>query len=204
MNQFDKLAEEQSLQKTIESLKKHNITSIIAENAQEAKEKVLALIPEKSEVMTMTSATLDEAGISHAINESGKYDAVRPKLFQLDRETQGKEMQQLGAAPDWAVGSAQTITEDGHIFLASNTGSQLGAYIYGSSHVVWVIGTQKIVKDDETAFKRLYDYVLPLESERAKKAYGVPSSAINKLTILYHENNPTRITVVFVKEKLGY
>ena len=53
----------------------------------------------------MTSTTLDTIGVSKEIMESGNYKAVRKELESLDRETQGLEMQKLGAAPEWVVGA---------------------------------------------------------------------------------------------------
>lgn len=43
-----------------------------------------------------------------------------------------------------------------------------------------------------------------LKSERAKKAYGVPGSAVNKILIVNHENTKERIHVIFVPESLGF
>ena len=94
------------------------------------------------------------------------------------------------------------VTEDGKVIIASATGSQLPAYAYGSSHVIWVVGSQKIVKDLDEGMKRVYEYVLPLENERAKKAYG--GSSINKLLIFNKEGTAGRITMIIVKEKLGF
>lgn len=96
------------------------------------------------------------------------------------------------------------VTEDGKIVIASNTGSQLGAYAYGSQHVIWVVGAQKIVPNIDQAIKRIYDYVLPLESERAHKAYGVEGSAVNKMLIVNAEGTPDRVTVIFIKESIGF
>ncbi len=127
-----------------------------------------------------------------------------PKLYSLDRETQGLEMQKLGAAPEWAVGSVHAVTQEGHVVIASNTGSQLPGYAYGSQHVVWIVGTQKIVENLDGAMKRIYDYVLPLESDRAHKAYGVDGSNVSKMLIVNKEVNPQRITLIFVNEKLGF
>ena len=45
---------------------------------------------------------------------------------------------------------------------------------------------------------------LPLESERAHKAYGVPGSAVNKMLVVNREVTPGRITLIFVNEKLGF
>ena len=154
--------------------------------------------------MTMSSVTLDTIGITKELNGSNRFKPVRDTLYAMNRETQRVAMLKLGAAPEWTVGSVHAVTEDGHILIASNTGSQLPAYAYGSAHVIWVVGTQKIVATTEEGIKRIYDYVLPLESERARKAYGVPGSAVNKLLIINKEVAPGRLTVIFVKEKLGY
>lgn len=201
---YDTLADEEALQKTIETLKANGISALVVNTGAEAKDLVLKTIPEHSEVMTMTSVTLDTIGLAEAINESGKYDAVKAKLMKMDRKTQSGEMQKLGAAPTWTVGSVHAVTQDGKVLIASNTGSQLPAYVYGAQHVIWVVGTQKIVQDLNDGMQRIEQYVLPLESERAKKAYGAQGSNISKLLIINKEVHADRLTIVFVKEKLGY
>lgn len=197
------LAGSGSVEKTIAALKQNGIDAFLVENAAEAKQKIIELIPQGAEVMTMTSATLDAEGIAKEINESGKFESVRKKLNSMDRKTQGPEMQKLGAAPDWVVGSVHAVTEDGKILVASASGSQLPAYAYGSQHVVWVVGTQKIVENLDEGFKRVYEYTLPLEDARARKVYGVGSS-VSKILIVNKESAPGRITIIFVKEKLGF
>ena len=153
--------------------------------------------------MNMSSVTVDSIGLSKEILESGKFDAVKNKFKTMDAKIQGQDMKKLGAAPEWTIGSVHAVTEDGKVIVASATGSQLPAYAYGSNHVLWVVGAQKIVKDLDEGMKRLCEYVLPLESERAMKAYGMASS-INKLLIFNKESNPSRITMIIVKEKLGF
>ena len=124
--------------------------------------------------------------------------------MKMDRATQGTEMQKLGAAPEWAIGSVHAVSEDGHIFVASATGSQLGAYEYSSAHVIWVVGSQKIVKNWDEGIKRVYEYCLPKESERQKSIGNAAGSSVGKLLIINKEIKPGRITVIFVKENLGY
>jgi len=202
--EYTKPASEDVVKKTAENLKSHGINVYVAKNREDAKNKVFSILPEGAEVMTMTSVTLSTLGIEHEINESGKFNAIKKKLYSMDIKTQGKEMQKLGATPEWAIGSVHAVSEDGKVIIASNTGSQLPAYAYGSSHVIWVVGTHKIVKNLDEGFKRIYEHSLPLESERAKKAYGVPGSAVNKLLILNHENIQGRINIIFVPEVLGF
>lgn len=201
---FNQLATPQTIGRAISALKKNGIEAELVENSDAAKKKVLELLPKGAEVMQMTSVTLDSIGVSDVINNSKLYNSVKNKLYKMDRNTQGLEMQKLGAAPEWVVGSVHAVTEDGKVMITSNTGSQLSAYVYGSTHVIWVVGTQKIVKDMEMGMKRIYDYVLPLESERAKKAYGVPGSNVSKLLIINKEIQPGRIKLVFVNEVLGF
>lgn len=203
MGKWDQLADESTVQSAVKALEANGFTPLVVPTGEEAKQKVLALVPKGAEVMTMTSTTLDTIGVSQAINESGTYHAVRPKLYAMDRKTQGRQMQRLGAAPEWTVGSVHAVTLDGHVLIASNSGSQLPAYAYGAAHVVWVVGTQKIVKNIEEGIKRIYEYCLPLENARAQKAYGV-GSAVNKLLIVNAEKIPNRITIILVKEKLGF
>lgn len=205
MNKFDELADSTIIEKTAQALNSNGIEAIVVENGEEAKKKTLGILPEGTEIMTMVSATLDTISLSTEINqEDGKYKPVRDKLYAMNRETQVKEMKSLGSTPDWAIGSVHAITEDGQILVASATGSQLPAYAYGAINVLWIAGGQKIVKNLEEGLKRIYEYVLPLESERAKKAYGAPGSSVNKILIINKEPQQGRIKVILVKEKLGF
>lgn len=204
MNTWDTLKDIETIGKTAKALTANGMETIIVENGAEAKKKVIDMIPQQSEVFASTSVTLDTTGISSEIDTSGKYESVRNKLNSMDRETQSVQMQKIGAAPDWIVGSAHAVTENGEIIIASNTGSQLAPESYGANHVIFVIGGQKIVKDLDEGMKRIYEHSLPLEAERAKKAYGAPGSNISKILIINKEIKPERITVIFVKEVLGF
>ena len=203
MDKWEELADKKSIDKTVASLKANGIEAIVVENGKEASGKLFEILPKGAEVMTMSSVTLDETGIAKKITESNDYNEVKKTLMKMDRKTQGKEMNRLGAAPDWAIGSVHAVTQDGSVLIASNTGSQLPAYVYGASKVIWVVGTQKIVENFDEGVKRLYEHTLKLESERLKKLYGVPSF-VSKLLIMNRENIKGRITMILVKEKLGF
>lgn len=202
---FNKLATKESVDKAIEALKENGIEALFVSTSEKALKKVLEILPDGAEVMTMSSVTLDTLGISSEVQESGKYNSVKNKLDSMNWQTQGLEMQKIGAAPEWAIGSVHAATEDGNLLIASNSGSQIPAYAYGSANVIWVVGTQKIVKNTEEGIKRIYEYVLPLESERANKAYNITTgSNASKLLIINKELSPGRLTVIFVGEVLGF
>jgi L-lactate utilization protein LutB len=202
--EYNTVPTDETITTTAEHLKLNGMETYIVSTGAEAKAKALELIPTGSEVMTMTSVTLETIGLAQALNESGHYDSVRAKLNSMDRATQGREMRKLGAAPDYTVGSVHAITEQGDVIIASNTGSQLPAYLYGAGTVIFIVGAQKIAKDLDTAMKRLYDYVLPLESERAHKAYGVAGSFVSKQVTIHKEVQPNRIHIILIKEALGF
>jgi hypothetical protein len=204
MTQWNSVPTDAVIERTVAALRTHNIEAIVVENGEEAKKKALELMPKHAEVMDMTSVTLASLGIAKHIQESGHYDSVKKKLADMDRKTHGKEMQKHGAAPEWAIGSVHAVTEDGDVIIASNTGSQLPAYAYGSSHVLWIVGAQKIVKNVDEGMKRIYEHTLPLESERARKAYGVEGSFVSKVLIFHREPQPGRITMIIVKEAIGF
>lgn len=200
---FKQPADRAAVERAVAALKGHGIDAVIVKDGAAAKGEVLDRIPKGADVFTLTSKTLDVTGITDAINGSSDYKSVRDKLYSFDRATQGQEMRALGASPSWAVGSAHAVTETGEILIASMTGSQLPAYVYGAEKVIFVVGTQKIVKDLAEARERISQYTLPLESERAKAAYGVPGSAINKMLEI-HGEFPGRISVIFVEQELGF
>ena len=189
---------------TIKALEQNGIQAELVSKA-EIKQKVLDMIPHGAEVLQASSVTLDTLGISEAINNSGDYNSVKAKLARMNREVQGREMQVIGAAPDYVVGSVHAVTEDGKIVVVSNTGSQLSSYVYGSDKVIWVVGIQKIVANLDTAMDRINSYVLPLESERLNKAYNMDKgSFVSKVLIYNREVRPGRITLLFVDAPVGY
>ncbi len=201
---YEQIPDQATITATIDALKANGMNAQFVATAADAKAKVLEMIPTGSEVMTMSSQTLLETGIAQAINESGKFVSLHKQLYSLDRAKDGQRMQEIGAAPPITIGSVQAISAKGAVMIASMTGSQLGAYSYGAGKVIWVVGAQKLVTDLMQAMDRLEKYVLPLESERAHKAYGVPGSVIAKVLLVNKEITPGRIEVIIVGEKLGY
>ena len=130
----------------------------------------MAAIPEGAEVHIALSETMRELGVTETIDESGRYDSIRARLGTLDRATQAREMRKLGAAPDYIIGSAHAITDDGEIVVGSGSGSQLGAYAYAGGSVILVVGHQKLVRDLDDGLRRVREYSLPREFARMQSA----------------------------------
>jgi len=201
--EFAKLAIDEVINRTANALEANNIHAMIAEDGVEAKRIFFELIPDGAEVYLGASVTLEKVGIKDEIDKSGRFDALRPKMFAMDRATQGREIRKLGSAPDYAAGSVQAVTEDGQVLIASNSGSQLGPYAAGAGKVIWVVGSQKIVKGLDEGLKRIWEYCLPREEEHMQQLYKL-STAVNKILIVNRELRPGRTTMIIVKEELGF
>ena len=203
MRNYAEVVTEDALSTAKTALEANGFTVKVDNDADAAREAVLDMIPEKSEVFTATSVTLNETGLTKELNESGKYISARDKFAPLAQDPETKlQSRQLGSASEYALGSVHAITEDGQVVMASNTGSQLPNFVYGADHVIWLAGTQKIVKDMNQAMDRLEKHTFPLEDERAKQAYGVNS--IMSKVVVFKKDPPHRITIVLIKEAIGY
>jgi len=200
---FATLADEERLTRTAAALEANGMTVLRANDAADAKRIVLALIPGGAEVHHGASQTLDATGITAELDLSGRYEPVRPRIWSMDRATQGDEIRGLSASPDVMLGSVQSVTETGSLMAASASGSQLASYVAGAGRVILVVGGQKIVADIEEGLRRIDEYAFPLEDARALEAYGV-HSGVNKVLIINREIVPGRITVVLVDEVLGF
>ncbi len=201
---YAKVASPASIQKAVDALQANGFQAESVKTLEDAKQRVLSLIPEGAEVFTGTSVTLTTAGLDAELNESGKYVSVRHKFMPLyGQKDKAVEMRRIGSGSEYTVGSVHAITEDGQVLVASASGSQLPNYVYGADHVIWVVGAQKVVKDLNEAMDRLETYTFPLENERAREAYGA-DSIISKLLIYKKERNPERVHIVIFNEAVGF
>ena len=196
------LPDEDTLAATVTALEEHGFSVEVVDDLDAAREAVLARVPRGSSVMTNTSVTLQEAGITDAVNESGHYDSARARMAGLDFATQLPEMKAIGGQPDYALGSVHAITRDGVLVIASASGSQLASYAWGAANVIFVAGAQKLVPTLEAARDRIYSHSLVLEDGRAVAAYGQHSYVGKILEI--HAELPGRVHIVLVRKPVGF
>jgi len=196
-------ATEDEIERTADSLRGRGFEVIVVDTGDDARDAVLAMLPDGAEVHQGASVTLDTIGVTRTINDSGHFVAVRPRIFSMDRATQGAEIRRLSASPEFMVNSVAAVTETGSLIVASKTGSQLGPLSSGAGKVIVVAGSNKIVRDLEEGLRRVDEHALALENERSLKAYGMPSE-VAKLLIVNREVFPGRTTLILVREALGY
>lgn len=201
MSQFDVLPDERTITAAVAALESHGFTVEVVDDLPAARMAVLAQITHGARVWKNTSITLDEAGISAAIDSpDGPYDSVR--LQMTAQNYASREMKEIAAAPDYSLGSVHAITEEGGLLIGSASGSQFATIAWGAERVILVAGLQKIVPDLEAARRRVREHSLPLENERAQAAYG-QTSRLNKTLEIYGDM-PGRIHLVLVREVIGF
>ena len=200
---FSKPASEEQIQRAAAALRKHNFTVEIVDTATDARTYVNSILPKDQTIFTAASETLRLSGLDDDINNSGNYRSVRQQIAKLDPHVQIAERRRLGATPDVVVGSVHAVTEDGRLVVASAGGSQLGPYAAGAAKAIFVVGSQKIVPDLETAMRRIQVYSLPKEDVRAREKYG-RASTLAKVLIINLDWPPTRSTAVLIREPIGF
>jgi len=200
--EFARLASDEQIATAAAALTARGMAAEVVASGALARQRVLDLLPEGAEVFTSMSRTLDTLGLSAEINESSRYNPLRPQLKALDRQTQGREWRRLQSSPEYVAGSVHAVTEQGQVLIASASGSQLASYVFGAGHVIWVVGAQKIVRDLDEGLRRVREYSYPLEHERIHALNGVGSFLAKVL--LVEGERPGRISVILVKEALGF
>ena len=203
-DQSNQIISIEKLKKTKENLENNGINVIIVENGKEAFELLKLILPSGAEVMTGSSTTLMQIGFMdyYIGNQHPWVNLGSPIFLEKDPEKQ-KVMRRKSVTAEYFVASVNAITEDGKLVAVDGSGSRVGAYHFGAGNVVLVSGVNKIVPTLNDAFERIHNIVVPLESARAMKRYGKPASP-NKWVIIERETIKDRITLILVKEELGF
>jgi len=202
VQEFRQIASDEQLTRTVEALEAHGIHAEVVATGAEAKERALELIPDGARVFNSVSRTLEAIGLEAEVLAASRFQPVRERLRALDPEARKSQARLLMAGPDVLVGSVQAVTEHGQVLVASATGSQLAPAAFGAARIIWIVGTQKLVRTVEEGLRRIEEHCLPLEDQRTRQVYG-QGSAINKLLIVNGEHLPGRITMLLVRQPLG-
>lgn len=203
---FDKLASKDTLASVTTALKEHGIDAAVVDNEIEALEMIKTVIPAGASVMNGASRTLEQIGFIDYLKSSthGWNNLHEAIVKETDQAKQGQLRKQALLA-DYYLGSVHALAETGEFIIASNTGSQLPHVVYSSPNLIFVVGAQKIVPTLSDAMTRLEEYVVPLEDERMKQAYGM-GTMLSKIVIFRRENAMMgrKVRMILVKKQLGF
>lgn len=198
--------------KIIENLEKRNMQGFFVKNKEEALQKALSLIPNKSTICWGGSQSIIQIGL---IDELYKRDYT---LFDRAKATNQEEIDEIyrqAFLSDFYLASANAITLDGKIVNIDGTGNRVAAMIYGPKNVILIVGINKIAKDEASAIERVKNYASPINAIRLNRntpctikgnCYDCFSSdTICCVTSVQRFSRfKNRIKVILVDEELGY
>ncbi|BBL66837.1 lactate utilization protein [Methanoculleus chikugoensis] len=201
---WNRVPDEATIKRTAEAVESRNIRVILVDTAEEGLRAVIDLIPEGAEVMYGSSTTMNEMGFDRALKENRKgwrdYHAV---ITAENDEKKRHALRRKSVAADYFLSGVQAIAESGEVVGCDKTGSRMGAWPHAAAHLILVSGTNKIVPTVDDALRRCREYCLPLENQRAQHVYGM-GSYIGKHVILDKEDADGRVSLVLIRERLGY
>lgn len=199
-------------QRMIKSLNRRNMDAFYCPTSAGAIAKVMELMPQGSTVSWGGSMTLRDMGLTRALHDDGRYI-----LLDRDRAVDRAEAVEIylqAFRADYYLSSANAITEDGVIVNIDGNGNRVAAITFGPSHVIFVIGLNKVTQTVDAALARARSTAGPINTARFDistpcKADGVCHNCKSPECICNHihflRNSPRRRhTVVLVGEPLGY
>lgn len=162
---------EERAKRVVARLLKLNVNAIFTPTKEEALGEVMNLIPEGVRVVRGDSLSLDQIGIMKLLKERNRNEVIDP--FERNSEgwtvLRGKERRQAfkaGFSADVFITGANAITLDGKIVSTDALGNRVAPVIFGPEKVILVVGVNKIVKDLDSALKRIHEYVAPVNAKR--------------------------------------
>ena len=203
---FNTLASSESISRTVEALKTNGFQAEVVETKEAALERIKEIIPKKATIHNGGSTTLQQIGyIDYLKSETHGWNNLHATILAEADPVKQNKLRQESVFSEYYLGSVHALTETGEMVISSNTGSQLPHLVFTSSHIILVVGTQKIVPTLEKAMTRLEEYVVPLEDERVMNEYKIHT--MFSKTLILHKENPMlgrTVKIILVKEELGF
>lgn len=202
-----------AVQKAINGLESKGFKVILAENAQEARETLLAHIPADATVGVGGSVSVRETGVLDALKARGQtvYDH-----WQTATPEERTAVQRSAMGADVYLTSCNALTSDGRPVLIDGGGNRVGAIAFGPKTVYFVVSLSKLVEGGiNTAVARIKKTACPANARRlgmdtpcARTGVcnaPVCEQSMCRLTLVLDRLPMGRqMTVVLVQEALGY
>ena len=200
------------IEKLLENLKRKGFKPYYFEDRASAVKFVLDLIPANASIGFGGSMTVKELALDFRLAEQGNtvysYDTISPQLKD--------KLHQLAGTSDWYVSSTNALTEGGDFVNIDGTANRISALAYGIKNIVYILGTNKITADLDSAIERVRNIACPLNAKRLNKntpcasidmcCYCDSEDCICNATLISH--HPTRLQenvyAIIINENLGY
>lgn len=198
----------------IQNLEKRRMSGSYAPNAAQAKEEILAMIPEGATVYRGGSMTTVTLGLWEKLSEMPGVRVLDPYKPGLAPEDAFK-LRLEGMGADFMIASSNAITLDGKLVNLDATGNRIAAMSFGPKKVLLVVGMNKVAPDLESAMARVKHYSAPVNTIRLGLANPCKEKGLcfdcktaqricNMWSIIEGHMIQDRIHVKLIGENLGY
>ncbi len=200
----------------IKAWQKRNIGAFFCENRDEARAKLLELVPISATIGISGSRTLDELEIIKNLESRGNrvYNQYKAGITRQEN----LELRRQGAGAEYYLASANAVSATGELVFFSAFGNRT-AGVSGARHAIIVCGVNKLCDSLDKALARAREYATPLNCKRLD--WNTPcfkDGVCRKDICLFNEYKrmccqvlvieaeaaPGRLEVVLVNEALGF
>jgi L-lactate utilization protein LutB len=224
MNEFAFEVIEQRIKRTADALEKNNFEVFVVNDRKEARAQVESLLCEGDTIGVGGSETLNECDILSLVRENEYQFIDRYESGLSKSEIAARHVESLGARV--YITSSNAITENGELYNVDGNGNRVAAIAFGPKNVIVIAGYNKIVKDLDTAVRRVKEIAAPANTKRlslpsyCSEAGECMALAQGKCGMTYgcssagriccdylvsaYQRRKGRIKVILVKEQLGF
>lgn len=200
------------LEKIKGNFRRHNIDVSYFTDVKSLCKQVLDVIPSTCSIGVGNSATLQKIGIVEQLDKRGNKVLDKTKA---STKAEINDIKRRALLSDWYLSGSNAISVDGNIVNIDHSGNRVAALMYGPSHVIIVVGSNKITNTLDEAISRAKNTASPRNAKRA--GYNPPCVALNKcvdchsservcnyLTVIQGQYVKDRMKVYIIDEALGF
>ena len=198
----------------INHLEKLRMEGSYSSNASQAKDEIVAMIPQGATVFRCGSMTTVDMGLWEELDNLSGVEVINPYQPGLSSE-ESLELRRKGMTADVMIASSNAVTLDGRLVNLDGMGNRVAAMTFGPKKVILVVGMNKVAPDLESAMARVRHYAGPINAIRLGLntpcvETGLctdcksPQRICNMWSIIEGHMIKGRIHVKLVGESLGY
>ena len=196
----------------VKQFKKRNMEAFYCATKEEAKEKILSMIPNGSSVTWGGTESMEEAGVCEAIRQ-GDYEFIDRKKAKTPEESRALYGQIVCA--DYFLTSSNAFTKDGILVNIDGASNRVACIAHGPAHVIFLISMDKLCANVDEAIDRIHTHACPPNALRVKANTPCsktvvcadclsPDCICCQTLITRFSRIPDRIKVILCGEKLGF